>query len=222
MNFVVVSTAYRPSDAVRHRCEKSVRVQTIPARHVYIADTVGGCMLENLYNAITELDPTDIVCSVDGDDWLTDPRALEHVACAYVTGAWMTWGQFVQYENGKRTKNGHAFDVRNRRACRQSPWYASHLKTYRAGLFQQIKWTDLRMNGAWLQQCCDLAVMFPLLEMSDDRGKFIARPIYGYDYTDRRARKNDKPGSPLNIEQKACERHVRSLPVYPRLDVAPW
>lgn len=222
MNLIAISTAYRPSPAVRHRCEKSVRNQTVPVQHIYIADEVGGYHLENLYNAVRQLDPADVVLSLDGDDWLLDDHAAEIVQRSYERGAWMTWGQYAQFENGKRSRVGHSHDHKRRRECRLHPWYASHLKTYRAGLFQQIRIEDLQRDGAWLPQCCDLAVMFPLLEMADDRGMFIPQVLYGYDYTDRRARKHDVPGTHLNIEQCASERYLRSRPVYPRLETAPW
>lgn len=217
-----ISTALRPRPEIRQRCEDSIKAQTLPVHHIYIVDDWGGYHLENLSRAVHSLPPDTIVLSVDGDDWLSNPRAAEIVNRAYAAGAWMTWGQYELHDQGRR-KIGHCRDAANRRNCRREPYYASHLKTFRAGLFQQIDPAYLKdRHGVWLQECCDMAFMLPMLEMADDRGVFIPEVLYGYHYTDRRLRGHDSPGSKLHKNQLVTRAYVQSRPVCPRLATAPW
>ena len=218
---VAVSTALNPPPAVRAKCENSISSQTFPIRHIYIdAGQQGGACLENVFQAVHSLHPTDIVLWVDGDDWLIPSNAAEIVIKAHRQGAWVTWGQYLLHD-GKNTRVGHCHDSLNRRMCRREPWYASHLRTFRAGLFQQIKQEDLFWKGTWSPECCDLATMFPMLEMADGRAAFISDTLYGYNYTDRRARKHDIAG-PLCDAQREYQTFLRNQPPYPRLERTPW
>ena len=218
MNLVVISCAKDPSPYIRERCKTSVRTQLTPAIHLYLDDP--GPLLEKVYYTVHGLHPSDVVCMVDGDDWLATEHALSCVHQAYDDGAWMTWGSYFLQD--APVADGISHDVHNRRACRSIPWFASHLKTFRAGLFQQIQKEHLHYLGHWLPQCTDKALMFPMLEMAAEHGRFIPQAIYIYDPSGRRARGNDTPGTPLHQEMKACESFLRDLPVYPRLKRAPW
>lgn len=218
---VVVSTAYAPAPELRRQCELSVLTQTVVAQHIYIdAAESGGACLENVYNTVHNLDPATIVVWLDGDDWFAHNGAIERVLQEYKRGAWITWGQYATWEHDL-IRPGHCHDAADRRACRREPWYASHLRTFRAGLFQQIRKRDLFWQGDWSPECCDLATMWPMLEMADDRGRFIPDVLYVYNYTDRRERRHDIDG-PLCDRQNLAEKHFRSLSSYPRLERSKW
>jgi hypothetical protein len=223
---IVVSTAFHPAPRLRQRCEESIRNQTIKPRHWYIdagLERFPRACLENVHSAIRDLDPATIVLWVDGDDWLKHDHVIERVLYEYHRGAWMTWGQYEGWEGERRpTWKGLCRDSQDRRKCRQESWYASHLRTFRAGLFQQIDTRDLTFEThRWTPECCDLAVMWPMLEMADVRGRFISDVLYVYNYADRRARKHDISG-PLCEAQARAVTHFRSLKPYARLERQPW
>lgn len=222
LEIVAVSTAFNPDPELRRRCELSVLTQAIPIQHIYIDAAIdGGACLENVYNTVMNLDPAAIVLWVDGDDWLASDHVVERVLLEYQRGAWMTWGQYALWDE-KNIRKGHCFDPHDRRACRKDDWYASHLRTFRAGLFQKINPIDLAFEDhLWSPECCDLATMFPMLEMADDRGRFIPDVLYVYNYIDRRARRHDFDGELCERQHRAVT-HFRSLPRYDRLVRKPW
>ncbi len=220
-DFVAISTGFRVTSAVRDKCIASVKAQTIPVRHIYHdADQLGGACLENVYHYVHDLSPSTIVLWIDGDDYLAHSHVVDVVDQYYRRGAWMTWGQFITY-NGAKRWIGHCRDAKNRRMCRKDAWYASHLKTFRAGLFQKIKRQDLFFEGAWNPECCDCVVMWPLLELSDDRGRFIKDVLYVYNYADRQKRQHDNPHTFLGQRQIRAHAYLKKLPVYPRLETLP-
>ncbi len=146
--------------------------------------------LQNLIEAWLECDPADIVVHLDGDDTLT-PRALERVARMYADpDVWLTYGSFVR-SDGVPDRTWHApFGHRYAPGVdpRKDAWRASHLKTFRAGLVQHLIYNHggyLRrwLDGALFEECLDLAVMFPLLDLAGERYAVSreANVIYRYD-----------------------------------------
>ena len=58
--------------------------------------------LANLYHAIHTCNDTDIIITVDGDDWLAHDHVLSHLANVYSdANIWMTFGQFAEFPSGK-------------------------------------------------------------------------------------------------------------------------
>lgn len=159
----------------------SVRAQTAPHAHRYIeasTQSTPKTKLENLYDEIHRLRPTDIVALVDGDDWLPVDDALSTIGDAHRDGKWVTWGSF-EYGDGRP---GFASDIDWTVPVRAQPWVTTHLKTFRAGLFQRIMIADLQYApGKWIDRADDPAFFWPIIEMAGrDRCRFISRPIYAY------------------------------------------
>jgi hypothetical protein len=94
-------------------------------------------------------------------------------------------------------------------------WRATHLRTFRYGLWKHIKKRDLRgADGRWLRTAWDLAIMLPMLEMAGSRAVHIPDVLYVYDdqtgYNDHAVRPE---------QQKRDERWVRRLPKYQKVEV---
>src|ERR1700678_563618 len=142
-NLVVVSTCLRASTP--DRCRQSVASQTLPARHIFIEaayQPTTKTHSENLYDSVRVLEPDDVVVQLDGDDWLAHDRVLERVADIYEDpDVWLTYGSLMMSDGTYR------FDINAPYApgedVRTAPWRCSHLKTFRAGLFQRIDPADL-------------------------------------------------------------------------------
>jgi hypothetical protein len=132
---VVVSTGLAAS--TREKCLASVRGQVgVDFRHIYVeaSDMPPGVQprpqMQNFYEAAHLCAPDDIIACVDGDDWLATPHALAAVQRMHDAGAWVTYGNF-EYSDGRPSQMPE---------CRV-PWrqgWLSHLKTFRAALFQRI------------------------------------------------------------------------------------
>lgn len=185
----VVSTSKNPPADARRRCLESVEAQrgavgeVLAFEHHFFdsaQQSPSRSHWENLRAAIAPLPPETVVVSLDGDDWLSRPDALATVARAHAEGAWVTWGQFV-YADGRP---GFAAPIASGTDIRRAPWVATHVKTYRAGLFQRIEEPHFRgPDGQWLEHGRDLAVMFPAIEMAGlDRCRFLSEVLYVYNY----------------------------------------
>jgi hypothetical protein len=177
---IVVSTGN--GSPHKERCIASVKAQRgVTFVHHYVdaaqqRHPVGA--LENLNSVVMDLPRDEVVAMVDGDDYLPHDHCLSVVKRAHEAGAWLTWGSFV-FADGRP---GIAAPHPPGEDPRESPWRMSHLKSFRAGLFQSIRTEDLRRNGDWLVHARDLAIMFPMFDLCPpSRRHFISDVIYVYD-----------------------------------------
>jgi hypothetical protein len=210
--FYVISTS--DGSPEKGRCIASVASQVgVNVFHRYIDASTQECKLSAMQNFLIAMcnvpDPDDVIACVDGDDWLLHESALAIVAKIYdeKPETWVTYGQFRSYALGVECT------PYPRDEYRSEPWRASHLKTFRAGLFHKIKRDDLRVGGEFTRYCCDLAVMFPLLEMAGpERTVFNPEPIYFYNNA-HRFEFAEREG----VAAWEVEKHFRSLPRYERV-----
>lgn len=132
---------------------------------------------------------SEVICMLDGDDWLADDQVLLKVSLTYQKGAMATYGSYRYFSNGK-TENfiyargpAETFppDVLYHRSFRQYRWVSQHLRTAYAGLFKRIAIEDLVDSDNQFYRCCtDLAEMFPVLEMASPRIFQINSCLYIY------------------------------------------
>lgn len=174
--------------------------------------------LYNLWRKIHELDDEVIVVTTDGDDELVS-KALARLAQEYQdTNVWLTYGQFKHYPSGTM---GHCAqfpaDVVKKLAYRKHTWLASHVRTFKAGLFKRIKLEDLiSSDNEFYPMTWDQAFMFPMLEMaSKGHFRFIPDVLYLYKETPQ----NDYK---VNYGLMArLEKEIRNKKVYKPLDRSP-
>jgi hypothetical protein len=213
---VVISTGFQTPPDARHRHHVSVSDQTVPHDHIMVdAAALPGCPahFETLTSVVSQMAPETVIVSVDLDDWLATPTALEGVLREHETGAWMTWGSF-RFADGRP---GFARDVGPN--PRRGPWVMSHLKTYRAGLFQRIRPEDLRIDGEWLPHARDLAVMIPCAEICGPaRRRFIPDVLYEYNLASS-SEFSAGPGSGFWALEQRCVEYVRSRAPYEQIDL---
>ena len=209
----VVSTGLR--SPFRARCEASVASQTgVSFDHEYIEagdQDPPLTKMENLRNAIVRLDPETPVALVDGDDMLSRSDALAIVAKHHAAGAWVTIGSF-QFMDGRP---GFAAPYKTDN-YRMEPWCGTHLKTFRAGLFQRLREDDLKFNGEWIDRADDPAFMFGVLEQAGkDRIVFCPEILYHYDL----AASFEWSATQAELaHERAIVAHVRGLKPYERLE----
>lgn len=213
-DIVVVSTGLR--SPTRSWCIDSVQRQK-GARYLHLCvdaerQDPPRTKIENLRSSIERLPPDTIVCVVDLDDWLEHENVLARVVAAHRAGAWLTYGSF-RYGDGRAGFARPVIDARH------GPWCATHLKSFRAGLFQAVHDEDLRGPvGPWIDRADDLAYMIPMLEMAAARALFISEVLYVYNY----AHSWERSATPHELAHElACAQWVRSLAPYARLEVLP-
>lgn len=121
----------------------------------------------------------DVVVEVDGDDWLPDSKTLTRISNVYLNeNVWVANGSF-KYSNGSK---GFSSKQENFNNLRGSRFTASHIRTWRAFLWRNIKEEDLKdENGSYWKVTGDLSFMFPMLEMSgEERYVFMDEVNYVY------------------------------------------
>jgi hypothetical protein len=218
----VVSTAGAPPPEARRLCHATVAAQVLPpgveVEHLYI----DACEQkprrlthwENLLAMVGPLPPDRVVVSLDGDDWLGPTDALARVAEAHAAGAWVTWGQFV-FADGRP---GFAAPLSPAEFAnvRSIPWVTTHLKTFRAGLFQRINPEHFKFRGDWMEHARDMALMYPCLEMAGfNRAQFIPETLYVYNYANATEFRGDLK---MHAEEREQVAYVRGLAPYARIE----
>lgn len=144
--------------------------------------------LENIHNTIVaaDPDPEDVICLVDGDDFLTRADALALVSALYGRpGTMLTYGQYV-WPNGMP---GHcrAYTRDTFASLRAGGYWASHLRTFKYGLYKEMMRQDPELScyrdgtGEFYRTCYDVAMMTPLMEIAGFEGvAFNPHPLYYY------------------------------------------
>jgi glycosyltransferase involved in cell wall biosynthesis len=139
--------------------------------------------MANIYKAVHMCNNADVIINCDGDDWFSNTHVLSILNDAYADGnVWMTYGSYQYLHSGARGECASPFpdEVVQRNNYRNDIWRTSHLRTFYAWLFKCIKTEDLMVDGAFVPMSCDQAIMYPLIEMSGGRFKYIEEILYVY------------------------------------------
>jgi glycosyltransferase involved in cell wall biosynthesis len=165
---------------------------------------------------LNQIGPEDIIVEVDADDWLLHPFVFDYLNQAYQDPSiWMSYGHYIEYPSGKVGGhfNMHLPDNNN---IRQNPFAYSHLKTYKAWLFDKVPreyLIDPRTKKYW-KTTADFAMCMPMVEMAGkERVIRFDQPLYVYNTSE------DLPSeSKTNLAaQKEAERLIREFKPLERL-----
>lgn len=148
----------------------------------YIENSTNHGALYNLYHAIHSCENHEIVILVDGDDWLKDLEVLARVNQEYQDpNVWLTYGQFEWSTNGSK---GFCCDypreVIKHNSFREAVWVSTHLRTFYVQLFKKVKMKDLMYQNTFFKVAWDLAMVYPMLEMAQERHRCIPDVLYVY------------------------------------------
>ncbi len=152
--------------------------------------------LQNLYEYVIGCDPDDVICVLDGDDWLNDSSALQKVWNEYqdpeVDYVYTNWKYSHSGEVGISRQIPDDFDPYS------GPWVTSAMSTFRVKQFLKIPIVNFfRWDYKWFTMGCDQAYVLPILHqiLREKEGrskiKFINEPLYTYQFT-------ENPNKPRN------------------------
>jgi hypothetical protein len=187
-------------------------------RFVLLENTDKKFALENVSEAIqfSDAQDQDVIVILDGDDWLTNASVLSRLNEAYNDEeCLLTYGSYVAYPSGIPgiEPSQYPEDVINNNLFREDAWRASHLKSFKYKLWQNLNLEDLKDNkGEYYRYAYDQAFMLPFLEMAGERSKYLNDLLYSYNRS-----------NPLNCdkikakEQHGCMLDIRSKEKYKRL-----
>ena len=204
---IIVTTLYNAENYIE-RCLFSIKTQTFKNFKCYITDDLSTDNSVNLvknfiknddrfilikntekmyqpgnYDQVIRnnpnIDDNDVIVEIDGDDWLPDSETLQRIDKVYSNqNVWIANGSF-KYSNGSpgfSSKQEITDDLRKIR------FTATHIRTWRAFLWRNIKIDDLKDDdGIYWKVTGDLSFMYPMLEMSgNEHYKFMSDINYVY------------------------------------------
>ena len=147
--------------------------------------------VRNTLAAVKTIDDDDVVCRLDGGDWLVENDLLYVLNHVYqdpdVAVAWTAhrWSYTNQNISGPMT-------LTNGQTVYQHPWVSSHMKTFRCGQLKKVPDVNFRDdNGDYIMIACDQAVFLPMMHVSLLEGKKLQFvPVVGYHYNIDLSNKN--------------------------------
>jgi glycosyltransferase involved in cell wall biosynthesis len=185
-----------------------------------ITNTEKKYALKNIYDTINYSKPSDedVIVLLDGDDWLFDDFALYKLNYYYSNeDILLTYGTYVHYPQGILPSNvtSYSENVIKNNLYRKDTWRASHLRTFKYKLWKNIKIEDLKDDdGEFYRMAWDLAIMFPMLEMSGGKHKCVSDILYCYNTSNPI---NDHKVN-LNL-QLSTDRKIRNKIPYNKLNI---
>ena len=169
------------SDGTGTFVQQYIAAHDVDNKITLIKNTQRKGALANLYCAIHSCDDNEIVVTLDGDDCFAHEHVLSILARAYRDPEiWLTYGQYIDLWGGLGCCREIDYHVIRQNLYRKKPNAASHLRTFYAWLFKAIKLEDMLYRGAFFSMTWDWAMMYPMLEMSGGRFKFIPNILYIY------------------------------------------
>lgn len=174
--------------------------------------------MTNIYNTIhSYIKDDEIVCLLDGDDWLANNYVLSVLDMVYKIKRKKYWLVYSQFQGTASNSEGFckAYSDRAIRSnqFRSEGFLCSHLKTFYGWLFKKIKKEDLQRDGDFLEITSDIGFMMPMIEMAKNHQIFIPKVLYIYN--------QDNPISDLHqrgAESGKMAEYLLSLPPYSSLD----
>lgn len=175
--------------------------------------------LRNIYEAIYEhAEEEDIVVLLDGDDAFENDTVLAYLNKVYQNpDIWLTYGQFKEKNSGNigfcSPIPSHIVKKNDFRSWHHIP---SHLRTFYAWLFKEIKTEDLMYEGDFFKMTWDMAIMLPMIEMTGGRFRFIPKVLYHYN--------DNNPISDHRVDrdlQRGLDLFIRTKQKYKPLDKSP-
>jgi len=175
----------------------------------------------NLFRCLdaARCDPEDIICILDGDDWLASTYSLQTVVERYQnTNCWVTYGSYLQ-SNGDTgfctvpLTEHHYTSEKKGRGFRECGWVFSHLFTAKAFLWNKLP-KDLNIfNGKQTMFTADQVFNIPLGEMAgSSRIQYIDQALMIYN--------NENPMNDYKVdynEQISIDNQNRQRPAFKAL-----
>jgi 6-phosphofructokinase/glycosyltransferase involved in cell wall biosynthesis len=155
----------------------------------------------------------DIICFIDGDDWLEDDNVFEYIFNLYKENdILLTFGGITPIFNSKNYAQNlrtnpdkllkeikkfkeNKYDIVKNNYFRKIPYIFTQFQTFKYELFLEIDNNNFfDDNGEYYTMCTDFAIMYPLLEKCKGKFEIIEKKVYVYNVhsTNIEFIKNDK------------------------------
>jgi glycosyltransferase involved in cell wall biosynthesis len=201
--------------------DSRINLITTPDRHMKT------WFLEHLYDYET-IEDNDVVCILDGDDFLANEEVLDYLNEAYnKTNCWITYGGMIVWYGGSSTQEPYPqnsespFEVKEKKLYRQDLWRYSHFRTYRGFLWKRInqsEWKSKHDNQYIMVE--DLVSMYSCLEMCPSNKIYrIDQTVYIWNSSNSNGGSRGCTENKVNNIGQLHDIEVRSRPKYAELSV---
>lgn len=138
----------------------------------------------NTLTEIENIEDDEVVCRLDGGDWLTENDTLAFLDQIYqkhnpsVLWTKHRWAYTSQNISGP-------MNLQQGQTVYQHPWVSSHLKTFKADKLKRVpKKNFYDENGDWIMIACDQTVFLPMMHMSiQNKEPVVHLPLVCYHYS---------------------------------------
>ena len=139
--------------------------------------------VRNTVDCLKMIDDNEVVCRLDGGDWLTENDTL-----AFLNELYKNYNPDVMWTSHRWAYTNYNISGALKLAPDQTvythPWVSSHMKTFRAKRLKEVpKENFYDENGDWIMIACDQAIFLPMMHMSHISGRpLIHFPHVCYHY----------------------------------------
>ena len=210
----------KTEELVKSYQEPRIKLHTSPERHRKT------WFFENaeLWETIND---NDIVCILDGDDFLANESVLEYLNEVYnKTNCWMTYGGMIVWNGGESTQEAFPQNseppamVKLQKMFRQDLWRYSHMRTCKGFLWKRLNKKDLKsVHDGEYMTLDDLATVYAFMEMSPPDKVFrVPETIYIWN----NSKANESRGCAENKVDNIgaiYENEIRNRPKYNELAI---
>ncbi len=150
-----------------------------PDRLQLIRNTEKKWEIANVLEGLNHCESDDIICRLDGDDWLCDSDVLTILNYRYeqegLQAAWTAhrWGFSHHNISGPLPRDANPYEHQ---------WVSSHLKTFRKSLLDNVDDKNYRNeDGEYFKRIGDQVFYLPALHQA--AGNWHFEPMVAYHYT---------------------------------------
>ena len=138
--------------------------------------------VRNTVDAVSEIKDREIVCRLDGGDWLTENDMLHVMNQAYIQEDPAVLWTMHRWAHTAHNISGPLSPVDAN--VYEHPWVSSHLKTFRRDAMYGINIENYKdTNGDWITIGCDQAIFLPMMHKALlDGRKRLFLPMVCYHY----------------------------------------
>ena len=134
--------------------------------------------IANVLEGMKHADDSDIICRLDGDDWLCDTDALAILNYRYESEG---YDAIWTAHRWSFTHANMSTDLPNDANPYEHEWVSSHLKTFRKKLLSGVKDENFRNSeGEYFKRIGDQVIYLPALYQA--AGNWHFEPIVAYHY----------------------------------------
>jgi len=178
MNWKILIRDDMSTDNTRSIIDNIIKVFALQEKISVVTNTEKKWEVANILDMLKECEEDDIVCRLDGDDWLTDLDCLAILNNRYnETGVDVMWTahrwSFTDFNISK--------DLPRDADPYIHPWVSSHFKTFRKKMISPVHDNNFRgSDGEYFKRIGDQAIYLPVLKNAKGNWHFEPRVMYHY------------------------------------------